>query len=315
MSRTNKLFMAVAAGKKSVEGGEIKRYIGVAPVFILGVNPNKEELEKLYGTEFDNAPNYIGEGEIGPDKKKVAQIRIDFIVKTDGEKCKDAQGNPVELLSRVTFFIRNASRTNNAGNKVQVIDKYGRTGWVTKEEYEKKALPSYMTDSFRLDKDYRAAYWGEEELVKFIKAYLVIPDVELWKDKKIVGLKPNPNESEILFEHISDWFKGNVQEIRDAVALQPENEVRVLFGIRTTEENRQYQAVYTQRFIPMNAKKESAYAALDKEVQERKNAGAYPNTEFEVCDLKEYVVRPTDLTAVETGDMPDFSGQPENPWG
>ena len=315
MSRTNKLFMAVAAGRKSVEGGEIKRYIGVAPVFILGVNPNKEELEKLYGTEFDSAPNYIGEGEVGPDKKKVAQIRIDFIVKTDGEKCRDAQGNPVELLSRVSFFVRNTSRTNNAGNKVQVIDKYGRTGWVTKEEFEKKALPSYMTDPFRLDKDYRAAYWGEEELVKFIKAYLVIPDVEQWKDRKIVGLKPNPAESEIFFEHISDWFKGDVKELRDAVALQPENEVRVLFGIRTTEENRQYQAVYTQRFIPMSAKKENAYAALDKEVQERKNAGAYPSTEFEVCDLKEYVVKPTDLAAVETGDMPDFSGQPGNPWG
>lgn len=316
MSRTNKLFMAIASGKKSVEGGEIKRYKGVAPVYILAVNPNKEELEKIYNTELENEPNYLGEGEVGPDKKKVEQIRLDFLVKTDGEKCKDSKGEPIEMVTRVTFFVRNTPRTNNAGDKVQVIDKYGRTGWVTKEEFTQKALPSYMKDKFRLDSNYRTAYWGEEELVKFIKAFLVIPDVEKWRDNQIVGLKDNPDESEIMFEHIPDWFKGNVKEIRDAVSLQPENEVRVLFGIRTTDDNRQYQAVYTQRFIPMNANKEKAYAALDKEVQQRKNAGAYPSTEFEVCDLKEYNTTPTDFSKTEdVGDMPAFEGEPANPWG
>ena len=40
MSRTNKLFMAVAKGR-STDVTEIKRYIGVAPVFINAVTPSK----------------------------------------------------------------------------------------------------------------------------------------------------------------------------------------------------------------------------------------------------------------------------------
>lgn len=308
--------MAIAKGQVSKEGGEsFKRYIGVAPVFILGVNPNRAELEKLYNTTLEKDPAYVGEGEVGPDKKKVPQIRIDFIVKTDGEKVKDAEGNPIESLTRVTFFLRKTYRTNRDNTKIQVIDKYGRTAWVTQEEYKAHALPAYMNgEAFRFDKDYRPAYWGEPELVAFIKAYLCIPDPEEWRDSKIVGLKPNPENFEIMFEHVEDWFKGNVQEVRDAVAIQPNNEVRALFGVRTTDDNKQYQTVYTQKFIPMTAKKSTAYAALDKEVQERKTAGAYPSTEFEVCDLKEYKVTPTDLSKEDSGDMPDFGNSSANPW-
>lgn len=308
--------MAIAKGQVSKESSSsFKRYIGVAPVFILAVNPDKAELEKLYNTTFDKVSTYVGEGEVGPDKKKVPQIRIDFIVKTDGKMVKDAEGNPVELLNRVTFFLRKAYRTNRDNTKLQVIDKYGRTAWVTQDEYKAHALPAYMNgEAFRFDKDYRPAYWGEPELVAFIKAYLCIKDPEKWENKQIVGLKDNPENFEIMFEHIDDWFKGNVQEIRDAVALQPKNEVRVLFGIKTTEDNKQYQAVYTQKFISMDAKKDSAYAALDKEVQERKNAGAYPSTEFEVCDLKEYVLSPTDFSSEDSGDMPDFGAASANPW-
>ena len=42
---------AMAFGKvsESTEGsGEIKRYVGIGSTYILGVNPNKEELEKIY---------------------------------------------------------------------------------------------------------------------------------------------------------------------------------------------------------------------------------------------------------------------------
>lgn len=314
MSRTNKLFMAIARGKESIESAEFKRYIGVAPVHILAVNPSKEKLEEIYGNKVDNDPVYIGEAEVGSDKKKVPQIRIDFIVKTDGEKCRDKEGNPIELISRISFFVRDCARTNNAGDKVQVIDKFGRTAWVTKDEFERKALPSYIDNPYKLDKNYRAAYWGEPELVEFIRAYLVIERPEKWDNKNIVGLKEKPENYELFFEDVKKWFTGDVTEVVNAVALQPKNEVRVLFGIRTTEDNRQYQSVFTQMFIPMNAKKDRAYAALDKEVQARKNAGAYPTTEFEVCDFKEYVVTPTDLSKEDVGDMPDFGAGATNPW-
>ena len=45
----NKLFMAFGKGTESKEGNVVKKYIGVAPVYVLAVNPTKAELEKLYG--------------------------------------------------------------------------------------------------------------------------------------------------------------------------------------------------------------------------------------------------------------------------
>ena len=79
-------FMAFAKGAESKEGNAVKRYVGVAPVFVLGVNPNKEQLEKLYNTQLENDPEYLSEVEVGEDKHKVQNVRIDFIVKTDAEK-------------------------------------------------------------------------------------------------------------------------------------------------------------------------------------------------------------------------------------
>ena len=68
--------MALAKGKESTEELEIKRYVGVAPVYVLAVNPNKAKLEELYGRKLDKEPEYVTE------KDGVKSARIDFIVKT-----------------------------------------------------------------------------------------------------------------------------------------------------------------------------------------------------------------------------------------
>ena len=68
--------MSFSKGKDSGEAGSFKKYIGVASVFVVGLNPSKEELEKLYGNTLDKDPEYLGETETGPEgnKKKVRQI-------------------------------------------------------------------------------------------------------------------------------------------------------------------------------------------------------------------------------------------------
>ena len=87
MKKTNFAFMAFASGKESIDGNTVKRYTGVAPVFVLAINPDKAELEKLYNTQLENDPEYLGEIEVGENKHKVQSVRLDFIVKTDAEKC------------------------------------------------------------------------------------------------------------------------------------------------------------------------------------------------------------------------------------
>ena len=299
------VMMAFGRAQESKEAAEIKRYTGVGSIFVVGVNPSKSELEKLYDRELDKDPEYITE------KDGIVSARIDFIVKTDSAaKCN----NGIELITKLPVFISKEYRFNKDKTKVQVIDKYGRTAWVTKEQAKNHEIPVYGNGKpANIDKDYRPAYVGEEIVTNFLKLFLGIPNVEKWAKneetgrREVVGLVDNPQDCECRLEHIEDYFKGKFNEIRDAVNLMPNNKIKVLFGVRTTDDGKQYQDVYTRKFLS-NAV--SVYDKLAEDVQNNKDNGAYPNTEFVIADLQEYTVQATNFNNNnnDNGDMP-FDGE------
>ena len=305
MEKKNFSFMAFGKAQESKEAAEIKRFTGVGSIFVVGVNPSKSELEKLYDRELDKDPEYITE------KDGVTSARIDFIVKTDtAAKCN----NDIELLTKVSMFIRKEYRFNKDKTKVQVIDKYGRTAWVTKEQAKNHEIPVYSNGKpANIDKDYRPAYIGEEDVTNFLKLFLGIPNVEKWVKneetgrREVVGLIDNPQDCECRLDHIEDYFKGKFNEIKDAISLMPNNKIKALFGVRTTDDGKQYQDVYTRKFLS-NAV--SVYDKLAEDVQSNKDNGAYPNTEFVVADLQEYTVQATNFnnTNNDNGDLP-FDGE------
>ena len=300
MENKNFSFMAFGKAQVSKEATEIKRYTGVGSVFVVGVNPSKAELEKLYDRELDKDPEYLTE------KDGVTSARIDFIIKTDPTaKCS----NGIELLTKFSMFIRNEYRFNKDKTKVQVIDKYGRTAWVTKEQAKAHEIPVYKNGPANIDKDYRPAYVGEEDITNFLKLFLGISNVEKWVKneatgrREVVGLVDNPQDCECRLENIEDYFKGKFNEIKGAINLMPNNKIKALFGVRTTDEGKQYQDVYTRKFLSNTV---SVYDKLAEDVQNNKDNGAYPNTEFVVADLQEYTVQATNFnnTNNNNGDMP-----------
>lgn len=299
------LFMAVAKGKESTEG-DFKRYIGVAPCYIKGINPNKAQLEEIYERPQEKEPEYVGEVEVteGNNKVKYANVRLSFLALPDPEKVH------IELKPiSTTLFLQNRYRYNRDQTKVQVIDKYGRTAWVTIEQAKNHEIPMYSNGPANLDKDYRSAYVGEEELTNFLIAYLNIPSVMRYNNtEKKWYMVEHPEDSECRLDHIADYFKGNFSELREALALQPANKVKILFGIRTDNEGRQYQTAFTQMFLKNSV---SDYSKLDAAVQERKNAGAYSTTEFEATDFHEYSVKSTTLTDNKEADP---FATPASPW-
>ena len=308
--KLNKVFMAFATGKESTEGGSIKRYIGVGSVYVLAINPTKEELSKLYnGATIDNEPEYLGTAEVGPEgnKKKVNQVRLDFIIKSDPEKC-----DGIETTTKATFFLRQDYRFNKDQTKVQIIDKYGRTAWATSEEVKAKSIPQYASGLANIDADYRPAFIGEEELTEFIKAYLNIPNPMNYVNGAWVDKTPAEKaEAEARLDNIDAYFKGDFKELKRIISYQPNNKVKVLFGVKTTADGKQYQAIYGQKFLKNNI---TDYSKLEKEVKERKEAGAYADTEFMVCALKEYAVEATDFSSIPIGDLDPFSAA-SSPFG
>lgn len=289
--------MAIASGKESTNEVEVKRYIGVAPVFVMAVNPTKEKLSEIYDRDIEKDPEYLSE------KDGVKSIRIDFIVKTNEERCG------VKMISKVSFFVRNECHYNKEKTKAQIIDKYGRTAWGTIDEIKNKEIPSYSSGKANIDADYRVAFNGEEELTNFIKTFLNIPPIQVYNKKtEQWEINSNPAECEARLDNIKDYFTGNISEIETAIKSQPNNQIKVLFGVKKTDDNKMYQDVFLQKMLLSNSKN---YNALEKALAERKELGSYPNTEFQVCDIKEYSIEPT---IFGKGSEDTQSNDVEVPW-
>lgn len=304
MKNKSVAMMAFASGSESKDRVK-KLYIGVAPVFIVSVNPNKAEYEKLFNRTLDDAPVYIGEGEVGPegDRVKVPQIRIDFIVKTDAEKCG------VELTDRITFFLSKAMNFNRDRSKVEVINKYGESIYLPIACVEgTEPIPDNM--KWYDTSGMRPTYIGEADLTAFIKAFLNIPNKSYRKGNEVVFIK-NLADAEAKLDKIESYFRGDVSELKSVIGLQPNNRVKVMFGVKTTDDNNQYQAVYTKKFLKNMV---NDYSKLDEDLQARKNAGAYPSVEFLAEPIKEYTVESTDFSSPANDPLGAKSAPANAPW-
>lgn len=306
--------MAVSRGQESTEGVARKLYIGVGSSYILAVNPSKAELEKLTGRTLDKDPEYLG--SIDVDGNKVPQVRLDFIAKPDPEKYLDTQNQPIDTIIHVSLFLRKQYKFGSKTGKYQIIDKYGRTAWATEEDIREKRIPVYQTKDggtmqANISPDYILSYDGLEELTKLIRAYLNIPSVEKWENGRVVGLIDNPAEAEVLPDHIEDYFNGNFTELKEIFDYQPNNKVKIAYGVRTTDDNKQYQAAYTRMFLKNNI---SDYSKLDKEIANTKSNGGLSTTEFECTEFHEYAVTPTTF-APAGAPMPGTEAFGQTSWG
>ena len=296
--------MAFSAGQESKEAFVPSRYIGVGSVNVLAINPNKAQLKELMGMELEDEPVYVGTQEV--DGKKVEYARVDVLLHTVPES-----NDGIDIKTRMTFFLRNQYRFNRDKTKVQVIDEYARTAWVTIDDAKAKVIPTYSNgNKANITNNYRPCYQGEEELTNFFKTFLNIPNPMVYKNQQWVPA-PNLNECQARFDHVPDMFKGSFKELQDALSLQPNNAVKVLFGVRTTDEGKQYQAFYTRMFLRNSA---AAYDRLEADLKAAKEAGAYPSSEFQVCALKEYVIDSTPMEESRPiGDDP-FGKPEDNPF-
>lgn len=311
--------MAIAKGNKTAEVQDFKRYIGVSSMFVKSVNPNKKEHEELFNTILEESPVYVKE-DTDENGNTYKNARIQVVL----QMAKDKYATEKELLDdfnsdgtkiSMTLFIQNRHRVGAASGKTQVIDRYGRTAWATQEELASHSIPVYSNGPADIDKDYRPAYVGEEELIQFVKTFLGIPNITVWNNelkKMVPNTQVKPEECEVSFDHLENIFKGDFSEIKEAIGLMPTNRIKVLLGVRTDNETgRLYQAVYTKKFLDNRTRN---YNSLDKEIQSMiSNAAANGRTlttEYEVAPVHEYTVTPTTFTPSEvtpTSDMP-FEG-------
>lgn len=320
--------MAISKGNASKEAQEFKRYIGVCPVFVKAVNPNKAEHEKLFNTTLEEDPVYIQDKE-DTEGNTYKNVRISVVLAPDVEKI----GFEMPLVTMPLFITNQKQHGANSG-KYQVVDKYGRFAWATETEISAKEIPTYNNGKKAdISNDYRIAYVGEEELTAFIKAFLCIPSITKWdNDNKCMvpnkDVKPEECECRLETESFEKLFKGDFSEIKDILGFQPNNKVKVCLGVRTdANSGRLFQSVYTKKFMS-NAS--TNYNSLDKLLQ-ADAAYAFEhnkvlNTEYSAETVHEYSVTPTTFApsdnaapstdAAPSGDMPFDAPSTDagNPW-
>ena len=269
--------MAWGSGQDTtVEQVGYKKYIGVGVCNVIAINPTKTQIEQIYGSAPDKDPEYIGKDPEGKD-----QIRIDCILKTVPEK-----NNGIEAISKVSFFLKKALRISSTG-KIQVVNKYGEFAYIEEALAKKGELPDNMQWYLA---PYRPAMDGEENLTHFLKTFLGI-QTRSWKDAN--GKEHQVEDlatAEAQLEDIQKYFSGNVKELVDLLALQKDNTIKVVFGVKSTDDGKEYQDVFTRKFLRGNARNNSA---LDSEITKSQAAGAYPKTVFSSAPLQEYTVAAT----------------------
>lgn len=290
-------FLAIGKTQETKESQGFKRYVGLASSHVLTVCPNKKELDELMGYESQNDPEYIKEDELS----KIANIT--FIVRTDPDA-----NNGVEITNRINFTLRSVPAYNKDTTKVQVIDEYGNYTWADTELAKKGGKIEHAQ---KLGK-YRIACVGECALVDFLKTYLNVPDAFEYKNGTW-SLKPNGKAAEGVFslEKIKDYFKGDFSELKEALALQPNNKIKLLYGVRTTDDGKQYQVIMAREgFVLNNNSGTSALARLEKNLTNLKNAGSMASTDFRVQELAEWAIEPSNFEATDSEE----STTEELPW-
>lgn len=291
--------MAIKANASS-QGGDFKKYVGVGSFRVLGVNPTKAELEEFYGREVQNEPEYLKDMVDSQDNNKpYKQLRVSFMIQADDpanvdEKNKETRATNAALTeplkTLITFFIDSRYFFKQDKSKVQVIDKYGRTAWVTPEQCKNHQIPVYSNGPAKLDAGYRPAYRGEAELTEFIDNYLNITPIDTYNNSTGTWVtNPHPEDCEGWLEHVKDYFTGNVSELKEYCTYMPTNCLKLLMGVRTDDEGKQFSTVYTRMTLRNGSK---SYKRLKDSID---GQGSYlSNTVFTMAadgsieNIKEY---------------------------
>lgn len=209
-----------------------KKFTGVIPYQVLAINPTKDELHNIGLTFVKTEPNYQRTFENDGEERKSTIVDV-WLKSTPTPKNPD-----LDMITKVTFFINNEPFTSKTG-KQQYVNIYGRTAWAED--------PSGLDgNEWFINKDARPAHKGEEDLYKFLFAWLNM-SYEPKRDKL------NPCRIDV-----QKLFNEDYSELQTIVKQAESYVVKALTGVRRVEGDdgivKYYPTVYNKYFLKHNQK-------------------------------------------------------------
>ncbi len=207
---------------------EYSKKVGIGEFKVLRFNPTRQELNKLLGREdsdTDDELTYTGTSE---ERHRTIRLSI---------WCEEVRTG---YKTPVTLFLEEMDVISQNG-KYQYINAVGSSTYVDKE--------SNLPDWFKKAQSYRAAKKGENELMEFLRSWLVGIELNLEKG----GARNN-----ILLD-MSKIFSGDVRELNDLVSSEFAGTITLMTVVRARDVQEQgetktklYQSVFTKAFLPGN---------------------------------------------------------------
>ena len=206
--------IGVRDSEERVTGG-LKLMTGANFVYVKAISPTVEEMKSVLGFDEPKAPT----PSVDTDTEGNTRVRLDFWLSRPED----------EFLYRESFFITKKDVTSQSG-KVQFVNNFAQFCYADPNEG-----PQYEWFS---KEGLRRAFNGEEAFINFVRAW--------------VNHKGGKKGEQLFFDNWDAIFTGNFAEIKGILKMTNDgepNRVGVLFGVKTTDEGKQYQTAYKKLYV------------------------------------------------------------------
>jgi len=249
--------MALKGKEKEIKS--YTKYVGMFNATVVAVNPTKEQLSKLLGNEIEKDLEYTGISSDNGAKK----VTLSFWLKEE----KTGQ------LFNVRFNLEDTVIQSKTG-KFQFINTIGSTSYAE----DANQIPEFLTDNGR---KIRKAKKGEELLYKFLRNWVA----SSWNF--------DDASTELVLDDWKALMTGKVKELQDVIDSNSDKTVCCLATIRTADDGKEYQSVYSYEFLPSYALEcftggKKNYKAVDRFIQKIQDTEYGCKDYYELVPMKEY---------------------------
>jgi hypothetical protein len=266
---------------------DAKKFTGVIPYNVVAINPDMQQLHAIGLTFVKKEPIY--QREFGTEKRKSTLVDV-WLKSVPSPKHPD-----LAMVTKLTFFINNDEFVSQNTGKCQYVNKYGRTAWAAQPE-------DLNNNAYFVNEDARQSFRGEEDLYKFLFAWL---NMTYDLDRKIF----NPCRIDV-----QKLFSSDYSELQDIVTKAAAYSLKVLTGVRKVEADdgtvRYYATTYNKYFLKHNQKSvEGLMKFVNKDsYNEFKDAFHYTwkIVEFDVAELPDEDIQKQDNPAIPVGGSDPF---------
>lgn len=288
----------ITGTNKSTEATEFvsKKYIGVASINVLAVNPNNAVLKKFGWKIADDADEskYVTEKVV--DGRTVTSSKVRFLV-----QITDHEDNPVIPLD---FFVGKDYACNKDKTKYQIIDDYGRSAWATQETIKAKEIPTSKNgEPLSIATPYHLARRGEAELIAFLCAYMNLTPFARY-DFDTKTYIPNSNPGKIAIDNWDALCKGNAKEIASYIAMLPDQKCKICLGVRIVN-NAEYQTFLPGKYLPNHRsanRLSGTYKDFDYQIDYQKERSG-DAVQFSNTKVRTWTIEASTVTDNTTGDF------------